>query len=192
MSCISLLWPLSRFASPWLGASALRPIILCGQHSLEVFELGVLPSFVGHFATLELSSNVAMQVLVSVGGVTTMVAMADAPSWCNSVEVPVRFASHLSGGRGTAGRELRQMTPMAGDCDGLVAATPPARQESLSAMRKMVQLFNLIKLQVKCANQAEQSDWLTQAEDVRDNILSLVAGKRKHWHPRMRGRKGHG
>ena len=70
-------------------------------------------------------------------------------------------------------------------------ATPPARQESLSAMRKMVQLFNL-KLQVKCANQAEQWDWLTQAEDVCDNILSLVASKRKHWHRRMRGRKGHG
>jgi hypothetical protein len=58
-------------------------------------------------------------------------------------------------------------------------------------MRKMVQLFNL-KLQVKCANQAEQWDWLTQAEDVRDNILSLVAGKRKHWHPRMGSGKGHG
>ena len=39
---------------------------------------------------------------------------------------------------------------------------------------------------------AEQWDWLTQAEDVRDNILSLVASKRKHWHRRMRGRKGHG
>jgi hypothetical protein len=81
---------------PWLGARVLRPIILCGQHSLEVFALGVLLSFVGHFATLELSSNVAMQVLVSVGGVTTMVAIATALSWCNSVEVPVRFASHLS------------------------------------------------------------------------------------------------
>ena len=96
---------------PGLGASVLRPIIICGQHSLEVFALGVLLSFVGHFATLELSSNVAMQVLVSVGGVTTMVAMAAALSWCNSVEVPVRFASHLSGSHRTEGRELRQMTP---------------------------------------------------------------------------------
>ena len=87
---------------PWLGAPALRPIILCGQHSLEVFALGVLLSFVGHFATLELSGNVAMQLLVSVGGVTTMVAVAAGLSWCNSVEVPVRFASHLSGSRFTA------------------------------------------------------------------------------------------
>jgi hypothetical protein len=95
---------------PWLSARVLRPIILCGQHSLEVFALGVLLSFVGHFATLELSNNVAMQVLVSVGGVTTMVAMAAALSWCNSVEVPVRFVSRLSGVRRTEGRDPRQMT----------------------------------------------------------------------------------
>jgi hypothetical protein len=102
----------------WLGARVLRPIILCGQHSLEVFALGVLLSFVGHFATLELSSNVAMQVLVSVGGVATMVAMAAALSWCNSVEVPVQFASRLPGGHNTEVRELRSNDPpTGGDCD---------------------------------------------------------------------------
>ena len=140
VSCISLLWPLSRFAWCPRTGPGLAQVCFGRSSSAVSIRWRSLRSefcypFVGHFATLEVSSNVAMQVLVSVGGVTTMVAMADAPSWCNSVEVPVRFASHLSGGRGTAGRELRQMTPIAGDCDGLVAATPPARQESLSAMR---------------------------------------------------------
>lgn len=31
------------------AATTFRPMILCGQHSLEIFALGVLLSFVGHF-----------------------------------------------------------------------------------------------------------------------------------------------
>ena len=41
--------------SPWL-----RPLILCGQHSLEIFCLGVFLAFAGHFVLAEVSGGAAM------------------------------------------------------------------------------------------------------------------------------------
>ena len=38
-------WP--GLKSPWL-----RPLILCGQHSLEIFCIGVFLAFAGHFLSL--------------------------------------------------------------------------------------------------------------------------------------------
>lgn len=78
---------------PGLKSPLLRPTILCGQHSLEVFALGVLLSFVGHFATLEISSSVGMQVLVSVTGIAVMIAMAAVVDWTNSLGVPFQVIS---------------------------------------------------------------------------------------------------
>ena len=44
-------WPVLQ--SPWL-----RPAILCGQHSLEIFCLGVFLAFAAHFAMVEILSAV--------------------------------------------------------------------------------------------------------------------------------------
>src|SRR5579863_829455 len=55
--------------SPWL-----RPAILCGQHSLEIFCLGVFLSFAGHFAMVEVSGGVEAQITVSLLGILAMIA----------------------------------------------------------------------------------------------------------------------
>ncbi len=71
---------------PALTLPAMRPAILCGQHSLEIFCLGVFLSFVGHFAMVEISDGIAMQVVVSVLGIVAMVATAALISWYKNIE----------------------------------------------------------------------------------------------------------
>ncbi|HYJ17799.1 MAG TPA: OpgC domain-containing protein, partial [Burkholderiales bacterium] len=46
-----------------------RPAIWCGQHSLEIFCLGVFLAFAAHFIMGEISGGVLMQVAVSIAGV---------------------------------------------------------------------------------------------------------------------------
>jgi hypothetical protein len=69
-----------------LRSPVLRPAILCGQHSLEIFCLGVFLAFAGHFAIVELSDGVGMQVLVSATGIAVMIATAALISWYRKVE----------------------------------------------------------------------------------------------------------
>jgi hypothetical protein len=69
-----------------LASLAMRPAILCGQHSLEIFCLGVFLSFAGHFAMVEISDGIAMQILVSVLGIVAMVATAALLTWYKNVE----------------------------------------------------------------------------------------------------------
>ncbi len=72
----------------WKGLKSriLAPAILCGQHSLEIFCLGVFLAFAGHFAMVELYDGVGMQVLVSVAGIAIMVATAALISWYRRME----------------------------------------------------------------------------------------------------------
>ncbi|MFO1100124.1 MAG: OpgC domain-containing protein [Xanthobacteraceae bacterium] len=72
-------WPVLR--SPWL-----RPAIVCGQHSLETFCIGVFLAFAAHFAMIEFSSGVAMQIFVSVLGIVIMIAAAALMSWYRRIE----------------------------------------------------------------------------------------------------------
>ena len=51
-------WPVLQIAWMW-------PAIVCGQHSLEIFCLGVFLSFAAHFAMTEVSAAFWMQLLVS-------------------------------------------------------------------------------------------------------------------------------
>jgi hypothetical protein len=69
-----------------LASPAMRPAVLCGQHSLEVFCLGVFLSFAAHFAMVEISDGIAMQVLVSILGIIAMVATAALITWYKIVE----------------------------------------------------------------------------------------------------------
>ena len=78
-----------RFIPPsWAGLKSpiLQPAILCGQHSLEIFCLGVFLAFAGHFAMVELYDGVGMQVLVSAAGIAIMIAAAVLLSWYRRVE----------------------------------------------------------------------------------------------------------
>jgi hypothetical protein len=62
------------------------PAVVCGQHSLETFCLGVFLSFAGHFVFTEISNRLAMHVAVSVAGIAIMVAAAALVSWYKGVE----------------------------------------------------------------------------------------------------------
>jgi hypothetical protein len=66
---------------PPLSSKALYPAILCGQHSLEIFCLGVFLSFAGHFALVEISSAIWMQIVISIVGILTMIATAALIAW---------------------------------------------------------------------------------------------------------------
>ncbi len=72
-------WPALK--SPWL-----KPAIVCGQHSLEVFCLGVFLAFAAHFMMVEIYSGVLMQVAVSLAGILIMIATASLISWYKKIE----------------------------------------------------------------------------------------------------------
>ena len=66
---------------PGLGSPWLRPLILCGQHSLEIFCLGVFLAFAGHFVLAEVSGGPVMQLIVSISGILIMWGVAWVISW---------------------------------------------------------------------------------------------------------------
>ena len=66
---------------PPLTSRAFYPAILCGQHSLEIFCLGVFLAFAGHFAMVEISGAIWMQIVISVVGILTMIAAAALIAW---------------------------------------------------------------------------------------------------------------
>ncbi len=67
-------WP--GLKSPWL-----RPMILCGQHSLEIFCLGVSLSFAGYFVLIEIDGHLAMHFLVAFAGILMMWGVAWMNDW---------------------------------------------------------------------------------------------------------------
>jgi hypothetical protein len=67
-------WP--GLKSPWL-----RPLVLCGQHSLEIFCLGVFLAFAGHFVLAEVSGGAALHAVVTLAGIVIMSAAAWLFSW---------------------------------------------------------------------------------------------------------------
>jgi hypothetical protein len=71
---------------PALKSRWLWPAIVCGQHSLGIFCLGVFLSFAGHFVFTEVSNTVLTNVVVSISGIAIMVAAAVMISWYRFIE----------------------------------------------------------------------------------------------------------
>ena len=71
---------------PALKSRVFWPAIVCGQHSLGVFCLGVFLSFAGHFVFTEVSNRVLTHVIVSISGIAIMVAAAALISWYRIIE----------------------------------------------------------------------------------------------------------
>ena len=71
---------------PALKSRVFWPAIVCGQHSLGIFCLGVFLSFAGHFVFTEVSNSVITQVVVSALGIAIMVAAAALISWYRVIE----------------------------------------------------------------------------------------------------------
>ena len=65
---------------------ALRPIIVCGKHSLEIFCLGIFLSFAGHFIMVEISSSLIMQFVITIGGLVILSGTAWLLSWYKKLE----------------------------------------------------------------------------------------------------------
>src|SRR5215831_9796169 len=62
--------------SPWA-----RPLILCGQYSLQVFALGVALSFAGYALLMELDAGVVLHVIVGAAGILILYGVARMFTW---------------------------------------------------------------------------------------------------------------
>jgi hypothetical protein len=71
---------------PVLKSPFLRPAIITGQHSLEIFCLGVFLAFAAHFLFTEVSNRLPMQIAVSLAGIVIMVGVAWLISWYRHAE----------------------------------------------------------------------------------------------------------
>jgi hypothetical protein len=71
---------------PGLKSPLLRPAILCGQHSLEIFCLGVFLAFAGQFVISEYSGGPLIQIAISLTGIVIMIATATLISWYKEIE----------------------------------------------------------------------------------------------------------
>jgi hypothetical protein len=92
---------LTRFVPrDWKGLewASLQPAIKCGQHSLEVFCAGIFLSFVAHFsldlfAEKHMRGNIAMEFLVSFGGIALLCIVAYVKEWSGKLDKkPPRLA----------------------------------------------------------------------------------------------------
>jgi hypothetical protein len=71
---------------PGLKSRFLQPAIRCGQHSLEIFCLGVFLAFAGQFIISEYSGGPVIQLAISFAGIVIMVATANLISWYKEME----------------------------------------------------------------------------------------------------------
>jgi hypothetical protein len=78
----------------WSGlrSAVLRPPVVCGQRSLEVFCVGIFLSFVGHFVLEMFSDGLAAQVAVSAAGLMLMSCVAFYRTWSRSLDRPLSSA----------------------------------------------------------------------------------------------------
>jgi hypothetical protein len=71
---------------PPLKSRLLWAPIACGQHSLEIFCLGIFLSFAAHFAMTEISGAFWMQIVASALGIFIMTAAAGLLTWYKRAE----------------------------------------------------------------------------------------------------------
>jgi hypothetical protein len=83
----------------FLRSLAAKPLVLCGQQSLEIFCLGILLSALGHFVLSEYDSAISTQLLVNLAGILVMCLTARMLDWYKTMgrtQAP-RFAAAQSG-----------------------------------------------------------------------------------------------
>ena len=71
---------------PGLKSPILQPAICCGQHSLEIFCLGVFLAFAGQFVISEWSGGPLVQIAISLTGIMIMIATANLLTWYKVIE----------------------------------------------------------------------------------------------------------
>jgi hypothetical protein len=91
--------------APGLQAAIWKPLIKCGQQSLEVFAVGIYLAFIGYFVLTTTSDGIIAQLLVGTAGIAIMTVVAYYRSWSKRVEKqrhvhagpPVVDESHAAG-----------------------------------------------------------------------------------------------
>lgn len=107
-----------RPGAPFLSWKIAQPVILCGQHSLYIFCLGISLSFLAHFVLVEFGRSLPMQLVVVLGGLLLMTGLALQLHW-------FRARSRSGGGRPPPPAALAGMLLAA-----LLAAPPRPAQAS--------------------------------------------------------------
>lgn len=74
----------------FLRSRLVRPALVCGQRSLEVFCVGIFLSFVGHFILETYLNTLIAQIAVSVAGVVLMTCVALYRTWSRSLDSPIK------------------------------------------------------------------------------------------------------
>ena len=72
--------------APGLHATIWKPLVKCGQQSLEVFAVGIYLSFIGYFVLEATSNGIFAQLLVGTAGISIMTAVAYYRSWSKRIE----------------------------------------------------------------------------------------------------------
>jgi hypothetical protein len=67
--------------SPVLESRWLRPLILCGTHSLEIFCLGVFLAFAGYFVLVESGAGIVLHFVFAIIGTLIMTGVAWLNTW---------------------------------------------------------------------------------------------------------------
>jgi hypothetical protein len=83
----------------FLRSLVAKPLVLCGQQSLEIFCLGILLSALGHFVLSEYDSAISIQLLVNLAGILVMCLTARMLDWYKTMgrTQASRFAAPQSG-----------------------------------------------------------------------------------------------
>jgi hypothetical protein len=66
---------------PGLQSRWLRPLILCGQYSLQIFSLGVTLAFAGYALLMEISGDLMLHAIVAAVGLSIMYGIARTFAW---------------------------------------------------------------------------------------------------------------
>ena len=70
----------------FLDSAAARPLVLCGQQSLEIFCLSILLSALGHFILSEYNSAIVAQLAVNTAGIVAMCLTAAMIDWYKAMD----------------------------------------------------------------------------------------------------------
>jgi hypothetical protein len=92
--------------APGLTAAIWRPLVTCGQQSLEVFCVGIYLSFVGYFILETITDGILAQLLVGIGGLSIMTAVAYYRSWWKQIEKSVHAHPNRSAAREEPGAPI--------------------------------------------------------------------------------------
>ncbi len=84
---------LAYLTACWVGPQAsflasrwARLLVICGQHSLAIFCVGIFLSFTGEFVLLELDGSIATQFAVGSSGILLMTVLAAILGWYKAAE----------------------------------------------------------------------------------------------------------